>query len=62
MIAIAATLDKEAQSRTGAGATAIIYRTGDICGLEENSLKPEGNAYQDTQKLSLQSGVHMTAR
>lgn len=39
VIAIAAVLDKEAQSRTGAGATAIIYRMGDKCGLEENSPK-----------------------
>lgn len=39
VIAIAAVLDKEAQSRTGAGATAISYRMDDICGLEENSPK-----------------------
>lgn len=39
MIAIAASPDKEAQPRTGAGATAIIYRTNDSCGLEENSTK-----------------------
>lgn len=39
MIAIAASPDKEAQPRTGAGATAIIYRSSDSCGLEENSTK-----------------------
>lgn len=48
MIAIAASLDKEAQSRTGAGATAIIYRTDDSCGLGENS--PEPSASENRRK------------
>lgn len=48
VIAIAASLDKEAQSRTGAGATAIIYRTDDSCGLGENS--PEPSASENRRK------------
>jgi len=50
VIAIAAALDKEVQSRTGARATAIIYRTDDICGLEENSPKPSASAPKTRRK------------
>lgn len=50
MIAIAAAFDKEAQSRTEHGATAIIYRTDDICGLEENSPKPSASAPKTGRK------------
>lgn len=63
MIAITAALDKEAQSRTGAGATAIIYRADDICGLEENSPKPSAFAPKARRKcISGHSEVEFAER